>query len=811
MPLFGNSRLKKLYIGRDIYFSAKAENGYSPFYNQPELTDVQFSQAGTVTYCYDYLLFKVNNCGELKLPESLKSIGNSSFREMTTLVDLEIPAGVTSIGTYAFADNVNLKSINIPPACSWLKEGLFSGCRSLTSMRIPSAVTQMDNYMFDGCKSLKLLSFEGNTEMIKLGYGLSSTRISGLFHDCPLETLELDRWLFYDTQIERSAPFYAIKTLKNLNIGENVTMIDKYMFSYCTGLEEVYLPDNIESVGLWGFRGCTALKKVRFSEKLSQISDYGFSECSSLDNVVFPESMTSISDNSFSYCTALKNIDLGTKLMVIGPAAFKNNTSLELVELPESLYGLGVEAFANCTSLLHISIQGVSSVGKQAFQGCSNLQSVELNSKITSLGEDSFADCGNIKSVKSLAEFPPEGLVNFPEQVPANGTLFVPEYSLDYYRYSPTWENWFDIRPLSEFIAVEAISVTAPTEPLKAGETAQLVAEVVPANATNKTIVWSTDDAAVATVDDNGLVTAIAPGCTTIKAIAADGSRKMTSVEIEVMLIKGDSNNNGAVTITDAVNTANYASGNEVETFCFEAGDVNSDGEITSADALVTVVIILNASDNENQSPQADDNSSCLTVDDFSLPANQPQTINIKLDSPVEFVALQADITLPEGVALTDIKCGNRIGSSHALSYRYEPGKLRVVLFDTENSAFAPSDEPVLELTVKSETDINAGDITLSHIIASDKDANEYELTYTGGRNLGLSGIDSNHLNSIRIATGDEEVTIFNAAGKKISIHTIDGKAVARFVAGTDAETRPLTPGIYIITADNIIEKVIIK
>ncbi|MDE5791256.1 MAG: leucine-rich repeat protein, partial [Muribaculaceae bacterium] len=652
---FGNSRLESLYIGRNITYTASPSYGYSPFYNQQFLTDVRFSQAGTVTFCHDYLLYGVNNCKELILPESLQTIGSRTFANMTILEGITIPNKVTEIGTYAFSEDKTLKYAKLSTSCPWLKEGLFNSCDSLESIFIPAIVTKMDTRMFANCKSLASATFEGNSDILEMGYGASNSNY-GLFRDCPLETLNLDRWITYDTNQPSYAPFYSIKELKNLSLGENVGIIDKYMFAYCTGLEELYLPDTIESVGLWGFRGCSSLKKVRFSEKLSQVSDFGFSECTSLDNVIFPASMTSIADNSFSNCTSLKTLDLGKSLMIIGPSAFKNDGALEGIEIPETLYGLGVEAFANCTSLPYVAIKAISSVGRQAFEGCTGLQWVSLSEKTTSLGENSFAGCSDIKYIKSYAQLPPEGLVNFVESVPENGTLFVPESSLDYYQYSPTWENWLDIRPLNDNVLVssitldkseisfkatdtatlsvtvgaddatdkeiiwrtsdeqiasvdndgivtaiavgeaiitalaadgsgikaeckvtvnptlvESIAINSATSSLKKGRTLELSASVAPATATNQEIIWSSSNPSIATVDDKGNVTAISAGDVNILATAADESGMDTLYALSVVPpTKGDSNDNDAVTITDAVNTANYAVGNEVENFCFE-------------------------------------------------------------------------------------------------------------------------------------------------------------------------------------------------------------------------------------------------
>ena len=53
---------------------------------------------------------------------------------------------------------------------------------------------------------------------------------------------------------------------------------------------------------------------------------------------------------------------------------------------------------------------------------------------------------------------------------------------------------------------------------LEEGATLQLTATVAPEDATNKDVVWTSSDDAIATVDETGLVTAVAPGTATITA-----------------------------------------------------------------------------------------------------------------------------------------------------------------------------------------------------------------------------------------------------------------------------------------------------
>ena len=70
-------------------------------------------------------------------------------------------------------------------------------------------------------------------------------------------------------------------------------------------------------------------------------------------------------------------------------------------------------------------------------------------------------------------------------------------------------------------IAVSGIALSQTTAALTEGQTVTLTATVTPADATNKTVTWSTSDAAVATVE-NGVVTAKSAGTATITAKAGD-------------------------------------------------------------------------------------------------------------------------------------------------------------------------------------------------------------------------------------------------------------------------------------------------
>ncbi|WP_075341422.1 Ig-like domain-containing protein [Tenacibaculum agarivorans] len=79
-------------------------------------------------------------------------------------------------------------------------------------------------------------------------------------------------------------------------------------------------------------------------------------------------------------------------------------------------------------------------------------------------------------------------------------------------------------------IPTTGVSVLPPNLTLNAGETTQLTASVIPFNATNKAVTWSSSDINVATVSTTGLVTAIDDGTATITGKTLSGDNTDTSI-----------------------------------------------------------------------------------------------------------------------------------------------------------------------------------------------------------------------------------------------------------------------------------------
>ena len=86
-----------------------------------------------------------------------------------------------------------------------------------------------------------------------------------------------------------------------------------------------------------------------------------------------------------------------------------------------------------------------------------------------------------------------------------------------------------DVSASAEVIVIDPYAVTGvtldrTTLSLQMGQTATLTATVAPEDARDKSVTWTSGDTSVATVDQNGKITPVAPGTTQVTVTTNDGS-----------------------------------------------------------------------------------------------------------------------------------------------------------------------------------------------------------------------------------------------------------------------------------------------
>ena len=86
-----------------------------------------------------------------------------------------------------------------------------------------------------------------------------------------------------------------------------------------------------------------------------------------------------------------------------------------------------------------------------------------------------------------------------------------------------------DVTDTTAPVPVASVSITPATSTGAVGSTVQLTANVLPADATNKTGAWSSSDTTKATVSQTGLVTRVAVGTSNVTFTTNDGAKVGTS------------------------------------------------------------------------------------------------------------------------------------------------------------------------------------------------------------------------------------------------------------------------------------------
>lgn len=111
--------------------------------------------------------------------------------------------------------------------------------------------------------------------------------------------------------------------------------------------------------------------------------------------------------------------------------------------------------------------------------------------------------------------------------LPADGPPVIVMSEEDYLAITPETDRFYSV---SCQIHVTSVSLNYTADTIGVGNTLQLVATISPLNADDPSVTWSSSDETKATVDEDGLVTAIADGSATITCMSTDGDKTATFV-----------------------------------------------------------------------------------------------------------------------------------------------------------------------------------------------------------------------------------------------------------------------------------------
>ena len=491
----------------------------------------------------------------VKIPDTVTSIGERSFADCTNLQEVKISDTVTSIGVESFTDCANLEKVNLSKNLKSIGNRAFAKCIKIEKINLPKSLTEVDTYWsnwwypFDGCSNLKEIEFEEGITQIP----------TGIFGNTGLENVKMPDTV---TSIgERS--FADCTKLEKIIFSEKIETINGRAFAGCTSLKSISLPDSITSMGTEIFEGCTSLSSVKLPNKCVNITSSTFEGCTSLTEITLPDTVTTIQDHAFKNCTALKTINWSKSITDIQSYAFENCDALAKLAIPNTVTNIGTGAFYDCGGLTDIAVpNSVKSLGSRAFENCDALAKVSISDSVTSMGEKAFYDCDALTDVKlgtGITQIPTscfehcdalpsvvlpyrvskvgdnafKNCVALTEITIPRATTSISSSAFSYpakmtvYGISGTYAETFANQQGMKFVnkAVKATNVVLDkTElTLNRGMKYSLTMTVTPASFTDE-VSWKSTNVNVAAIAEDGTVTAKEAGQATIKVTVGDVS-----------------------------------------------------------------------------------------------------------------------------------------------------------------------------------------------------------------------------------------------------------------------------------------------
>ena len=483
------------------------------------------------------------SAAEVVIPETIEgvpvtAIGDSAFSGCGSLTSISIPDSVTSVGSCAFEDCSGLTSINMPDGVANIEYGAFSGCSSLTGISIPASVTSIEYGIFAGCDSLT-----------------------------------------------------------GISIPDGVASIEDYAFYKCSSLTSVSIPDSVTSIGVYAFSECKSLMRVIMPASVTSIGDNAISENTTVRGEAgsVAEQWCKTNGRKFEYVGPTPT-PTPTATPTPAPTATPTPASTATppptptatptpAPTPVPVSGIALNHSAiylgkgQTVDTLHATILPENATNKALIWESSNeaVAKVDANGAITCVAAKGSAvitvrtSDGSNLSASCTVTAQKKGATGI--SVPAGKTVVTGKSATLTAKLGgkPTNKKivWSSndpsvatvnakgavkgVAPGTATITATASSghqaqcvVTVQNQPVTSvklsktkasllhNKTLKLKATIGPKNAYNKAVVWTSENPAVATVDANGTVTAVAPGTAVIRCTAQDGSGKSGTCKVTV-------------------------------------------------------------------------------------------------------------------------------------------------------------------------------------------------------------------------------------------------------------------------------------
>ncbi len=487
-------------------------SNYGPFAEMEQLVTVNFPEGLEVIGdgCF-------KNCAKLNVPAfpaSLRVIGEEAFMGCVKIAEIAFPEGLEYTGRWSFAECSGLYLVKVYSENLLAFACPFGYHANIESVTIGAKVRNIPPNMFSDCTGLSRVKFEnpdGATPELEFGdkafYGCGELTIDAL----PARTVKIGEEAFCNV------------IFKGEFNTANIRSIGTRAFEGSKGITELTLNGNLLECGCGAFSNIASLQTVYYRvPNLKYIEDSyyvsPFSRSSNfrdanLSKVVIGANVEYIPKSLFNYQSTIREVIFesrcdktraGVASLLIDERAFYQCSAIREVLLPDCRTAIGARAFRECMGISSLRLgNGTENIDESAFELCSGIESVDVPPTVISLGTKALYAYNNSPSLYFHTQEPPTlGDLAVNKQ----SVIIVPLASEAAYKATVLSDNPFKTFSMTSFTIDKEKLV------LGAGDKSMLTVAVTPSDFSGLDMNWTSSNPEVASVDNNGNVTAINPG-----------------------------------------------------------------------------------------------------------------------------------------------------------------------------------------------------------------------------------------------------------------------------------------------------------
>ena len=215
--------------------------------------------------------FIYTNIESIKIPFSVKELGDGIFKECKNLENVHINCNIERLPNSIFACCSSLSSFTVPESVKIIGFGAFYQCIHLQSVKLNLGLRIIENRAFDECINLVSLTIPDSIE--KIGEDFIPC-----FRNCTnLKELRYDA---VEAEI-KDLPHSII----NLTIGSHVIILPKYFLTNNSEIVSLVIPNNVQRIEKECISDCSNLKEISIFSKQIVIEEGWIRNCKNLRTI----------------------------------------------------------------------------------------------------------------------------------------------------------------------------------------------------------------------------------------------------------------------------------------------------------------------------------------------------------------------------------------------------------------------------------------------------------------------------------------------------------------------------------------------